>query len=96
MSDLEVYCLMVEYIVEVVCVIVDGWFLGFKKKFGYFNIVKGVFFIIGKDMSKFMDFLNMCYYYGVLGGGVVIKLCFEVLIVDVMVVLEGIDFDSLN
>lgn len=87
---------MVDYIVEVVCVMVDGWFIGLKMKFGYFNIVQGVFFIIGKDISKFIDFFDMWFYYGVFGGGVVIKLCFEVLIVDVMVVLEGIDFDSLN
>lgn len=96
LSDLEAYRPTVEHTVEAVRATADGWSLGPKKKFGHFNIVKGVSFIIGKDTSKPTDFPNMRYYHGALGGGVVIKLRSEAPTADVMAVLEGIDFDSLN
>lgn len=96
LSDLEAYRATVDHTVEAVRATADGWSVGPKMKFGYFNIVQGVSFIIGKDTSKPTDFPDMRFYHGALGGGVVIKLRSEAPTADVMAVLEGIDFDSLN
>ena len=96
LSDLEAYRATVDHTIEAVRSTSDGWSVGPKMKFGYFNIVQGVSFIIGKDASKPTDFPDMRFYHGALGGGVVIKLRSEAPTADIMAILEGIDFDSLN
>ncbi|WP_370230119.1 hypothetical protein [Cognatishimia sp.] len=96
LSDLEAYRATVGHTIETVRSTSDGWSVGSKMKFGYFNIVQGVSFIIGKDASKPTDFPDMRFYHGALGGGVVIKLRSEAPTADIMAILEGIDFDSLN
>lgn len=96
LSELKAYRATVDHTVDAVRTTADGWSIGPNMKFGHFNMVNGVSFIVGKIKTKPTDFPDMRFYHGALGAGVVVKIRSEAPTADVVAILEGIDFDSLN
>ena len=96
LSDLEAYRETVDHTIEAVRTTADGWSIGPNMRFGYFEIVSGVSFIVGKVDVRPNDYPDLRFYHGALGGGIVIKIRSDAPSADVLAVLEGIDFDGLN
>jgi hypothetical protein len=96
LSDLADYRATVSHIVDTVRTTAAGWSNGPQMKFGHFKTINGVSFVIGKEADPLTIYPDMRFYHGALGGGAVIKLRSEAPTADVVAILEGIDFDSLN
>lgn len=96
LSDLEGYRQKMPHTIETIRATADGWSIASDMKFKHFERIQGVHFIVGKKEMRPSEYDGMKYYYGALGGGVVIKLRSDAPAAKIRELLALVDMDALN